>query len=239
MALKLFQLAISPLSTRIRIIAAEKRIELELSGPKSGGPTSPGLASVHPLSHAPVLIDGTLALADTNTISEYLDERYPYPSMMPMNPVDRARARALVHFHDGVLAPVIADAYAHMTDGRMTKADASAVHAQLVSLERRITPAPWFFGEHFSIADAACCLSVWYAIQITHAANAPLDEARLPKLLTWFDAARARPSVALAVREAQVALDPALVSHLCDPIWFGPSAAPSTADGSLWSRSAA
>ncbi len=238
-ALKLFQLPISPLSARIRIIAAEKHIELDLSGPKSGGPMSPGLASVHPLSHAPVLIDGTLALADTTAIAEYLDERYPFPAMMPKNAPDRARTRTLVRFHDATLAPVIADAYTHMVDGRVTASDADAVHAQLISLERRVTPSPWFFGDKFGIADATFCLSVWYAVQVTHAAGMPMDEARLPKLLAWFDAARQRPSVAIAVRDAQSALDPSLVSHLCDPIWFGASVEPTSADEPTWSSSAA
>lgn len=237
-ALKLYQLPLSPFSARVRIIAAEKNVPLVLSGPTAGAPRSPGLAAAHPLAQAPVLIDGSLALADTATITEYLDERYPEPPMMPTSPADRARSRGLTRFHDTALAPAVAEAYSTITAGRPPVAEAAQVHAQLASLERRITPSPWLFGDRFGVADAAFCLSVWYAVQITHAAAQPLDEAQLPRLLAWFDLAMARPSVALTVREAQSALDPQLVSRLCDPIWFGASTATAPSDGS-WSETAA
>lgn len=220
-SIKLYQVKISPFSARVRIIAAEKGVPLELAGPSEAVPTTPAVANVHPVSHAPVMLDGTLAISDIQTIAEYLDERFPLPPMMPQAPTDRARARSLAQFHDSALAPAIAETYAAAVDGCPRETDADHIRAQLISLERRIDPNPWFFGKHFGIADAAFCLSVWYAVQLTHAAGVPLDEEMTPKVLDWYERASARPSVALVIRDAQSALDPQLVSRLCDPMWYG------------------
>jgi len=53
-----------------------------------------------PLRRIPVLIDDSVTLCDSTVICEYLDERYPNPSLMPRDPARRARARWLEEFAD-------------------------------------------------------------------------------------------------------------------------------------------
>lgn len=225
--MKLFHLPLSPFSARVRVIAAEKGLNVELAAPTTGAPQCPGLAAVHPLTYAPVLIHETLALSETNVISEFLEERYRNPPMLPEAPEDRATVRSLVAFHDNRLGPAICDAYSTTEEGMWTERDVEHVRAQLWSFERRIRPGPWLGGAAFGIADATYCVSVWYAIQLAHRSGRPLDEAALPRTLDWFSRASSRPSVALAVGEAERALAPRLVSNLCDPRWFGPHLQPS------------
>jgi RNA polymerase-associated protein len=43
--------------------------------------------------HAPTLVDRDLTLYDTSVVCEYLDERYPHPPLMPIDPLSRARLR--------------------------------------------------------------------------------------------------------------------------------------------------
>jgi maleylacetoacetate isomerase len=50
---------------------------------------------VNPLGRVPVLVDGNVTLTQSLAILEYLDERYPEPPLLPSNPPDRARVRAL------------------------------------------------------------------------------------------------------------------------------------------------
>ena len=59
-----------------------------------------------PLCRIPVLIDGDLTLTDSTVIAEYLDEAYPDPRLMPMDPKERARARWLEEFADTRLGDV-------------------------------------------------------------------------------------------------------------------------------------
>jgi glutathione S-transferase len=55
---------------------------------------------VSPVRRIPVLIDGELAIPDSTVICEYLEERYPEPSLYPNDPVMRARARWLEEYAD-------------------------------------------------------------------------------------------------------------------------------------------
>jgi glutathione S-transferase len=60
-----------------------------------------------PLRRVPVLIDGSVTLADSTVICEYLDERYPSPALFPAGAVARARARWLEEFADSRLGEAI------------------------------------------------------------------------------------------------------------------------------------
>lgn len=57
-------------------------------------------ARLSPVRRIPVLIDGSVTLGDSTVICEYLDERYPEPSLFPKGAQLRARARWLEEFAD-------------------------------------------------------------------------------------------------------------------------------------------
>jgi glutathione S-transferase len=61
---------------------------------------------VSPLRRVPVLIDDMVTLADSTVICEYLEERYPTPSLFPAGPAARARARWLEEFADSRMGEV-------------------------------------------------------------------------------------------------------------------------------------
>ena|SRR5690625_3258150 len=49
----------------------------------------------NPLGRVPVLVDAGQTFTQSLAILEYLDERYPDPPLLPRDPADRARVRAL------------------------------------------------------------------------------------------------------------------------------------------------
>ena len=57
-------------------------------------------ARLSPVRRIPVLVDDCVTLADSSVICEYLEERYPEPSLFPKGPQLRARARWLEEFAD-------------------------------------------------------------------------------------------------------------------------------------------
>jgi len=57
-------------------------------------------ARLSPLRRIPILIDDSVVLADSTAICEYLEERYPEPSLFPLGAQARARARWLEEFAD-------------------------------------------------------------------------------------------------------------------------------------------
>jgi glutathione S-transferase len=59
-----------------------------------------------PLRRVPVLLDDRVTLADSSVICQYLEDRYPSPSLLPGDVADRARARWLEEYADSRMGDV-------------------------------------------------------------------------------------------------------------------------------------
>jgi RNA polymerase-associated protein len=55
------------------------------------------LSDINPYNSVPTLVDRDLVLYDSRVIIEYLDERFPHPPLMPVDPVSRAQARLALY----------------------------------------------------------------------------------------------------------------------------------------------
>lgn len=82
---------------RVRFVLAEKGINVEIVDIDNDPSAAEDLAELNPYNETPTLVDRDLLLYDAGVINDYLDERYPHPPLMPVDPVSRARLR-LVHF---------------------------------------------------------------------------------------------------------------------------------------------
>ena len=84
-------------SHRVRIVLAEKDIACEIR--EFDIEEAPDdVLSISPYHKLPILVDRDLALYDTSVIMEYLDERFPHPPLMPVDPVIRAKTRMVLHY---------------------------------------------------------------------------------------------------------------------------------------------
>lgn len=64
-------------------------------------------SQISPLRRVPVLIDGDITLSDSTVICEYLNERYPTPSVLPDLVEQRARSRWLEEYADSRMGDVM------------------------------------------------------------------------------------------------------------------------------------
>ncbi|MEX0374049.1 glutathione S-transferase N-terminal domain-containing protein [Spiribacter pallidus] len=83
-------------SHRVRLVLAEKGIAVEIVEVAPGGAQPEDLADLNPYAETPTLVDRDLALYDARVICEYLDERFPHPPLMPIDPVSRAKAKLVI-----------------------------------------------------------------------------------------------------------------------------------------------
>lgn len=88
----LFSVADSLASHRVRFVLAEKGINVEIVDVDPEDPPE-DLVDLNPYQSVPTLVDRDLVLYDPGVINTYLDERYPHPPLMPVDPVSRARLR--------------------------------------------------------------------------------------------------------------------------------------------------
>ena len=82
---------------RVRFVLAEKGISVDIVNTSEDASAAEDLAELNPYNTAPTLVDRDLVLYDAGVINDYLDERYPHPPLMPVDPVSRAQLR-LVHY---------------------------------------------------------------------------------------------------------------------------------------------
>lgn len=82
---------------RVRFVLAEKGINVDIINVNSDESAAADLAELNPYNETPTLVDRDLLLHDASVINDYLDERYPHPPLMPVDPVSRARLRLIHH----------------------------------------------------------------------------------------------------------------------------------------------
>jgi glutathione S-transferase len=82
---------ISPYVRKVLVFLETKGIAYEIDpiAPFVGGEA---FAKLSPLKRVPVLVDGDLVLTDSSVICQYLEDKFPRPSLYPRDIADRARA---------------------------------------------------------------------------------------------------------------------------------------------------
>lgn len=141
-------------SHRVRIVLAEKGVPYEVINVESRGKPE-DLLELNPYGSIPTLVDRELALYESSIITEYLDERFPHPPLMPVYPVARAKARLIIHRFDREWSPLIRK----LETGKMvdTRAAAKELSGYLSQLVPVFQTSPYFLGEEFTLVD--CCIA--------------------------------------------------------------------------------
>ncbi len=96
---RLYHQPLSPFCRKIRLVLAEKKIEVELVEEKPWERRMDFLR-LNPAGQVPVLKIDELVLADSGAIFEYLEETQPDPPLLPADPALRAEARRLTAWFD-------------------------------------------------------------------------------------------------------------------------------------------
>src|SRR5690348_2607468 len=92
----LFSKPTDPWSHRTRLVLAEKSITIDIVDVDDGN-LPEDLLDLNPYNSVPTLVDRELVLYDPRIIMEYLEERFPHPPLMPVDPVTRARFRLALY----------------------------------------------------------------------------------------------------------------------------------------------
>ncbi len=82
-------------SHAVRFIMAEKNIEREVINLKVDE-IPEEILELNPCQSLPTLFDRGMVLYDLSVITEYLDERFPFPPLLPVDPIEKAEKRLLI-----------------------------------------------------------------------------------------------------------------------------------------------
>ena len=181
--LTLYDAARCPFCARVRIVLEEKDVPFE-AVPIDLGARPAWLYEKNPSGKVPVLEEDGWLLAESAVIDEYLDERYPYPPLLPADPAERAFARLLVFRFDEYLG----SAYYALRRGD-DGAEARVVEA-LARLDGLVAALPYLGSHSFGLADIAY---VPWVLRLRDLLGVTLDGH--PALEGWLGRVAERPSV--------------------------------------------
>lgn len=145
-------------SHRVRLVLAAKAVGYDLVVVDPAKPPE-DLVDLNPYNDVPTLADRELSLYDVDVICEYLDERYPHPPLLPVDPLSRARVRLAVRR--------IERDWLSLVETIQTGAKAAAEAARkrlrdgLVSTLPAFKASKFFLNPEMSLADCALAPLIW------------------------------------------------------------------------------
>ena len=164
-------------SHRVRLVLAEKGItNMDMVEVKPGEP-SEDLLDLNPYQSVPTLVDRELVLYEPRIIIEYLDERFPHPPLMPVDPVSRARFRLALYRVEKDLyeqLPVLEEG----SPSEVRKAR-KLLRENLTAGAEVFAARPFFLSDEFSLVDCTLAPILWrlqhYGVELPRQAK-PVQE---------------------------------------------------------------
>ena len=144
---------------RVRIVLAEKGLDVRIVETDPVHPPE-DLIDLNPYQSVPTLVDRDLVVYEAGIICEYLDERFPHPSLGSTDPAVRAHARlALRRIEYEWYAA--AEALEPGGDRRERERARKMLSESLLASEPLFRVRPWFLSDQFSQLDAAVAPILW------------------------------------------------------------------------------
>lgn len=206
--MKLYDYTPAPSPRRIRILLAEKGIEVETEQVDLGvrAQFEDAYRAVNPRCTVPALqLDDGQVLCDTASITRYVEEVYPDPPMMGRDPMEKALvAEWLARTEWDGLSAVMEGLRNHskfFKTAALTGPDAYTQIPELAErgraraqryydvLDERLAVSPYLAGDAFSVADIAA----WIFVEFSSWVKLEPGEQHT-HLKAWHDAIKARPS---------------------------------------------
>ncbi|MEW7980464.1 MAG: stringent starvation protein A [gamma proteobacterium symbiont of Phacoides pectinatus] len=147
----------SPYSHRVRMVLAEKSITVEIMDVDPEN-IAEDIMDLNPYGTLPTLVDRDLTLYESRIIMEYLDERFPHPPLLPVDPVSRAASRLYMHRVDQ-------DWYSKMDEilagGKAASKARKELRESLTAAAPIFDAMPYFMSDDLSLVDCSIAPMLW------------------------------------------------------------------------------
>lgn len=192
----LFSDPTDPWSHRTRLVLAEKSVNIDYIDVQHGN-LPEDLLDLNPYNSVPTLVDRELVLYDSRVIVEYLDERFPHPPLMPVDPVTRAQYRLYLYRIERDWYSE-ADRIVSSGDRKTVTRARKALRDSIVSTAEIFAAKKFFLSDEFSLVDCSIAPVFW---------RLPVFEIELPAqarpILRYMDTVFSRPSFQFSLTELE------------------------------------
>ncbi|MEM9756542.1 MAG: glutathione S-transferase family protein [Pseudomonadota bacterium] len=196
---RLYHFALSPFCRKVRLVLAEKKIEVELIDERYWEP-SPEFLRRNPAGQVPILRIDNTTLSDSGAICEYLEETVPEPALLPRDARARAEVRRLCawfddKFHDEVTRNLLYERVnkkitrTGYPDGRAVKTGAARIKFHLDYMAWLLDHRRWIAGDRMTLADFAAASHLSCLDYISD-----VDWNRSEVVKDWYAKIKSRPA---------------------------------------------
>lgn len=180
----LFSAPDEPHSHRTRIVLAEKGVEIDIINVVPGRYPE-DLLDLNPYHSLPTLVDRDLTLYDSRVIIEYLDERFPHPPLMPVDPIQRAQFRLALYRIErdwyGLARQIDEEMHDKNHDRKLESKHKKELREAILQSADVFKVKPYFLSDEFSLVDASIAPVLWrmrhYNIELPPQAQALIKYA--------------------------------------------------------------
>jgi len=196
---RLYHLPLSPFCRKIRLVLAEKKIDVDLVIEFPWDRRLDFLKQ-NPAGKVPMLKTDDFVLAESSAIFEYLEEVHPTPALLPQAPAERAEARRLAgwfddKFHHEVTVNLLYERInkklmkAGYPESARIKAGGKNIKYHLDYMGWLLEQRRWLAGDTMTIADfsAAAQFSCLDFI-------GDIDWTRQQPVYEWYAKIKSRPA---------------------------------------------
>lgn len=199
---KVFSYLRCPFAMRVRMTLHEKGIPFEVKEEDLKN-FSDELKSLHPEAKVPLLVHGSRAIYESAIITEYIEEAFPGPKLMPVEAGERAEVRLWTYWCNQLFKPTL-DRYKYGTS-RFTEKECEGAEQKLIQhsqkLEEALQKKEWLVGESISLAD----IHVFpFVRQLSKVTPAPPFFAQYGKVNEWLSKMANRPAFIKTMEKKQV-----------------------------------
>jgi glutathione S-transferase len=144
-----------PFAMRVRMVLHEKGIAFETLE-ENLKDMSPALQARHPEAKVPVLVHGQdRVVYESAVITQYLEEMFPTPALMPQDAYGKAQVRLWTHWCNHTFKHHV-DHYkygTHRTSQENADAAPERLQQDLAKLEQTLQSQTFLMGDHLTLAD--------------------------------------------------------------------------------------
>lgn len=196
---RMFHVPLSPFCRKVRLVMAEKKLELELIEEKYWE-QAPEFMRRNPAGKVPVLRMEGRTLSESTPICEYLEETHPTPALMPADPAARFEVRRLVawfddKFHHEVTSKLLYERVNKKVmgqgypDSKNVKAGAQKIKYHLDYMTWLLDQRRWLAGDVMTLADFAAAAHLSCLDYISD-----VDWNRSANVKDWYAKIKSRPA---------------------------------------------
>ncbi len=154
----LYSDAVDPASHAVRFVLSEKAINVEIHT-VAADERPEDLNDLNPYNTILTLVDRELVLYEAQIIMEYLDERFPHPPLMPVDPVARASNRLYRYRIRRDIFSLVSTI--ETGDSAATDAARKSLRDHLTAVAPVFTQKAYFMSDDYSLTDCYLAPLLW------------------------------------------------------------------------------